>query len=118
WDNKLEESSGKYCALRLGFRQVKGLREEDIEVLTNCRTKMYSSINELRDIGLPEATLLKLAGADAFRSISLDRRQALWEVSTNDHPVVLFKGQLSPDAKDENISLPLMTMPEHVVHDY
>jgi len=102
----------------LGFRQVKGLRVEDIQVLVACRTKNYLSINELRDIGLPEATLLKLADADAFRSIGLDRREALWEVSTNDRPVVLFKGQMSPDAKDENVSLPVMSMPEHVVQDY
>jgi error-prone DNA polymerase len=105
-------------ALRLGFRQVKGLREEDIELLIKCRTKMFSSINQLRDLGLPEATLLKLADADAFRSFGLDRREALWEVSTNDRPVVLFKGQSSPDAQHENVSLPVMTMPEHVVHDY
>jgi len=118
WDNKLEERSGKYCPLRLGFRQVKGLREEDIKLLIAGRTKMYSSINELRDIGLTEATLEKLADADAFRSIGLDRRQALWEATTNDRPVALFKGQSSPDAQHENVSLPVMTMPEHVVHDY
>jgi error-prone DNA polymerase len=80
--------------------------------------KKYSCINELRDISLPEATLLKLADADAFRSIGLDRRQALWEVSTNDRPVVLFKGQPSPDSINENVSLPVMTLPEHVAHDY
>ena len=33
WDNKLEEKAGKYCALRLGFRQVKGLREEDMKII-------------------------------------------------------------------------------------
>ena len=128
WDNKiqppnplkgaLEPFSAKGNALRLGFRQVKGLREEDIKLLTAGRTKSFSSVNELRDLGLSEATLLKLADADAFRSIGLDRRQALWEVSTNDRPVVLFKGQASPDAQHENVSLPVMTMPEHVVHDY
>jgi error-prone DNA polymerase len=105
-------------ALRLGFRQVKGLREEDIKILETGRQKMFTSINELRDIGIPASTLLKLADADAFRSIGLDRRQALWEVSTNDRPVALFKGQQSPDAKGENVLLPLMTMPEHVVQDY
>ena len=69
WDNKLEEKSGKFCALRLGFRQVKGLREDDIEILVSARNKMYNSINELRDISVPEAALEKLADADAFRSI-------------------------------------------------
>ena len=52
WDNKLEESrwlsgSGKYCVLRLGFRQVKGIREEDMRVLTGARKKMFSSIHDL-----------------------------------------------------------------------
>ena len=49
WDNKLEEKAGKYCALRLGFRQVKGLREDDIKILIAARKKSYNSINELRD---------------------------------------------------------------------
>ncbi|HMJ48181.1 MAG TPA: OB-fold nucleic acid binding domain-containing protein, partial [Ferruginibacter sp.] len=118
WDNKLEEKSGKFCALRLGFRQVKGLREDDIEILVSARNKMYNSINELRDISIPEAALEKLADADAFRSIGLDRRKALWEVSTKDRSVEIFKGQQPADAKDENISLPVMAKSEHVVHDY
>jgi len=118
WDNKLEEKAGKYYALRLGFRQVKGLREDDIKVLLAAREKMYGSINELRDTGLSEAALERLADADAFRSIGLDRRQALWEVSTKDRPAALFEGQASADAKGENISLPVMKKSEHVVYDY
>ncbi len=118
WDNNLEEKTGKYCALRLGFRQVKGLRFDDIQLLLSCRNKMIQSINELRDSGPGEAALEKLANADAFRSIGLDRREALWEVSTKDRPVEMFKGQQAGDGKDENIVLPLMTTAEHVVQDY
>jgi error-prone DNA polymerase len=118
WDNLLEEKSGKFCALRLGFRQVKALREEDMKVLLEARRKRYTNINELRATGLPEATLKKLADADAFRSIGFDRREALWEVSAKDRPVALFSGQPSADAKEENVSLPRMTTSEHVVHDY
>ena len=118
WDNKLEERSGRYCALRLGFRQVKGLRQDDIEILLAARKKIYSTINELRDIGLSEAALEILAGADAFRSIGLDRREALWEVTTKDRPVKLFAGQPPADAKGENVSLPVMSTSEHVVNDY
>ncbi len=136
WDNKLEaedsgrsvgiedpgrsvgKKSGNYCALRLGFRQVKGLREEDINTLLSARKELYTSINSLRDIGLPESTLEKLAAADTFRSIGLDRRQALWEVSTKDRPSGVFSGQPAADAIDENVSLPRMTDSEHVVHDY
>ena len=118
WDNTLEEKSGRYCALRLGFRQVKSLRQDDIDILLNAEKKMYNSINDLRDMGLPAAALEKLADADAFRSIGLDRRQALWEVTTKDRPYAMFTGQPAADAKDENVTLPVMSASEHVVHDY
>ena len=118
WDNKLEEKSGKHCVLRLGFRQVKGLRQEDTAILVANRKQPYSSINALRDIALPEAALEKLADADAFRSIGLDRRKALWEVFTKDRPVAMFAGQPAADAAVENISLPAMSTSEHVIQDY
>jgi error-prone DNA polymerase len=118
WDNILEEKSGKYCVLRLGFRQVKGLREEDMQVLLEARKKMYSSVQELRDTGLSEAALEKLADADAFRSIGLDRRQALWEVSTKDRPLALNERKQALETAEEKVSLPEMTLPEHVAQDY
>ena len=118
WNNKLEERPGKYWTLRLGFRQVKGIREEDMNMLVCKRKELYTSINALRDIDLPEAALEKLANADAFRSIGLDRRHALWEVSTKDRPLGVFTGQPSEDAKDEKVVLPEMSISEHVVHDY
>jgi error-prone DNA polymerase len=124
WDNQLEPGNpnetktSQYRILRLGFRQVKGLRQDDMELLIAGRTTPYHSINALRDAAVPEAALEKLADADAFRSIGLDRRQALWEVSTKDQPVKLFKGQQPADAATENISLPVMSDSEHVVQDY
>jgi len=118
WDNTLGEKTNKYCVLRLGFRQVKGLREEDMNLLISNRRAFYTSINSLRDIGLPEAALEKLANADAFRSIDFDRRQALWETSAKDRPFGIFEGQVSAEAIDENVSLPTMTASEHVVKDY
>ncbi len=118
WDNNLEEKDGRFCVLRLGFRQVKGMRQEDMQVLLSHRQTSYTSINALRDIGLPEAALERLADADAFRSIGLDRRQALWEVSTKDRPQHMYQGQPAADAVKENITLPVMQTSEHVVHDY
>jgi len=118
WDNNFEENAGRYFALRLGFRQVKGLREDHIQLLILARKKMFSHINELRDAGVSDAALERLADADAFRSIGLDRRQALWEVSTKDKPEALFAGQIAEDGKTENIELPLMATSEHVVRDY
>ena len=97
--------------LRLGFRQVKGLRKEDIDLLVEKRIILYSNINTLRDAGIAESALEKLADADAFRSIGLDCRQALWEISTRGRPHTVFKNQPSPDAVEENITLPVMTTP-------
>jgi error-prone DNA polymerase len=116
WDNKLEEKSGKYFALRLGFRQIKGLREDDVQVLLRGRSKHYNNINALRDTGISAAALDKLADADAFRSIGLDRREALWEVTTKDAPVALFSGQ--PVHDEQQVNLPVMADSEHVVLDY
>ena len=119
WDNLLEEKSGSYCALRLGFRQVKGMREEDIHLLISARKKFFTDVNDLRDIGLSPSALEMLADADAFRSIGLDRREALWQIATcNDRPVALFAGQPSEDSREAKVSLPKMSVSEHVVNDY
>lgn len=119
WDNSLEEPSGKYRALRLGFRQIKGIREEDITVLINGRVAAYKNIPELRSAGVSQAALERLADADAFRSIGLDRREALWEVSAlMDRPIGLFEGQNQIQEAEGQIALPLMTKAEHVVQDY
>ena len=119
WDNTLEEKSGSCCVLRLGFRQVKGLRQEDMLVLITGREKMFSNLNELRNAGITQAVLEKLTDADAFNSMGLDRRMALWEISTgNDQPIGLFAGKISDPSPEENISLPRMRKSEHVVLDY
>lgn len=119
WNNLLEEKIDKYCTLRLGFREVKGLNEADMQVLVAARGKGYTGINALLDAGVPQAALEKLADADAFRSIGLDRRQALWEVSAlQDHPEALFAGQPSESVLETQVSLPLMQPAEHVIQDY
>jgi len=115
WDNTLEEQVGNYRALRLGFRQVKGLRPDEMQILVTGRAGGYKSMDQLRQLGLSDTTLEKLADADAFRSLGLDRRQALWEVSTKDQPIALFEDQQTPA---EQITLPALTISEHVVQDY
>jgi len=119
WDNLLEEKSGNYCALRLGFRQVRGLREEDMLLLITRRTKKFMHVDALRDAGISQSALEKLADADAFNSLGLDRREALWEISTgNDRHVALFAGHVVADSKEEEVSLPKMKISEHVLQDY
>jgi len=119
WDNTLEERSGKYFALRLGFRQVKGVSAEDMELLTVARKGRFRSVNSLLDAGVSLFSLEKLADADAFRSIGLDRRKALWEVSSlSDSPIGMFEGQPSESVAEGQLKLPLLTNAEHVVEDY
>ncbi|MBI3221241.1 MAG: error-prone DNA polymerase [Bacteroidetes bacterium] len=119
WDNKLEEKSGKYFALRLGFRQIKGMREEEVKLLIDGRKIGYHSIHQLRERGVTETVLEKLADADVFRSIDKDRRKALWEVTTKDFQAQgLFSEQSSTTTIEEKIELPEMATSEHVIHDY
>jgi hypothetical protein len=119
WDNKLEEKFGKYFALRLGLREIKGIREEEIEILVSARGSGFKSITALRDAGVSLASLERLADADAFRSIGMDRRKALWEVAAlQDMPEQLFKGQASESVLETQVALPLMSEGEHVVQDY
>lgn len=117
WDNTLENIPGEQCALRLGFRQIKGLREEEMQILTNARTQPFTHIHQLLEAGISHTALEKLADADAFRSIGFDRRQAFWEASAlADRPMGLFAGQPSP--READVELPQMTLAEHVIHDY
>lgn len=119
WNHTLEEQAGGRCAVRLGFRQVQGAREEDMQVLVSGRRRTYRHIGELVDAGVPPVALERLADADAFRSVGLDRRQALWKVSAlHDHPTGIFTGVPSENTKEGLAELPLMTPGEHVIRDY
>jgi error-prone DNA polymerase len=74
-----------------------------------------------RRSGLRRASLEKLAGADALRSLGLDRRQALWEVRglPKEVPLPLFDHARATDmGVEEAIALPVMPLSEHVVNDY
>lgn len=112
-------------ALRLGFRSIKGLSKERMEAFFSRRGDGYASVHDvwLRS-GLDVGDIEKLAQADAFRSIGLDRRAALWAVKALDgrnaaELLPLFERapeklrDLEPETR-----LPLMPLGEHVIHDY
>ena len=81
-----------------------------------------ASINSLRlTTGVQVATLERLAAADAFRSLGLDRRQALWEVRAlpASLPLPLFNWAEARETGEEpTVALPEMPLSEHVVNDY
>jgi error-prone DNA polymerase len=86
------------------------------------RRRPFASLEDFaRDTGLPKRALILLADADAFRSIGLDRRAALWAVRRlpDDVPLPLFEIAAAREQPDENVRpLPLMPLPEQVVADY
>ena len=194
--NMLEQGRGKYCAVRLGFRQIDGFRwtdpdeerlkkvqssfrgallrelgcaiahprihnprahvQNETTSLPNITTgvmdsgpapsgasrndgvdgaddwaarivaartrKPFTSLEDFaRETALPKRALIALADADAFRSIGLDRRAALWAVRRlpDDVPLPLFESAAAREQPDENAKpLPTMPLPEQVVADY
>jgi error-prone DNA polymerase len=84
--------------------------------------RRFTSLEDFaRDTGLPKRALILLADADAFGSIGLDRRAALWAVRRlpDDVPLPLFEAAAAREQPDEKVlPLPLMPLPEQVVADY
>ena len=93
WDNTLERRQDGALALRIGFRQIDGISEIDMQRLIAARTKSYTSVEDLSIRGkLFSRPMRLLADADAFRSLGLDRREAMWAVRRlpDDDPLPLF----------------------------
>ena len=68
-------------AIRLGLLQISGLKEDHANIIVARRGEGYTSVRDLwLATGLPIATLQKLAEADAFGSLGLSRREALWAI--------------------------------------
>ena len=173
--NTLEERSGDYHAVRLGFRQIDGFkwtdpdevwlkrslqsfrdappgagpesitmigsmdsglaprgapRNDGVDKLDDWAERIVAARNRrpftsledfARDTALPKRALILLADADAFRSIGLDRRAALWAVRRlpDDVALPLFEAATAREQPDEHAApLPDMPLPEQVVADY
>ena len=104
------------------------------QTILKARGEGYSDIPSLwTRSGAPVGMLERLADADVFRSLGLDRRAALWAVKGLDggalhatakrttasaaKPLMTWGG--TGDLFDEKrVDLPETTLGEHVVHDY
>jgi error-prone DNA polymerase len=113
---------GSLKAVRLGLRQIRGLNQEEGSRLVAARTAGARDLESLaRRAQLSRRSLELLAEADAFRSLGLDRRAALWaakglapEVKAEaDAPLLARMGVAEPP-----VALPAMTLPQDVAEDY
>ncbi len=150
WDCTLEAGGADgRPALRIGLRQIDGLQEDEVKKLVAARGGQgegqslapaqvlaphpgplpaggergkYRDVHDLwARARLRLISLEKLAAADAFRSVGLDRRQALWDVKALGaaEPLPLFAWTQTREAAAEPfVQLPEMRLSEHVVNDY
>jgi error-prone DNA polymerase len=139
WDCTLEPTSASASggeirhAVRLGFRLIGGLSEPELKKLVAARGNGFSSIERLAAVaGVSRFTIERLAEADTFRSLGLDRRAALWAARRLDTiGISPSRGGktgaglplLTPHLGDEffsepKVALPAMPLCEHVVEDY
>ena len=123
WDCTLERDAAGAPALRLGFRQLDGFHRAWADAIVAARAAggRFDSLDALaRRAGLGRPALKLLADADAFRSLGLGRRAALWE--TRRAPpgeLPLFAAvRASGLGAEPDMALPAMAGSEHVVLDY
>jgi error-prone DNA polymerase len=119
WETTLEqiENSSRH-AIRLGLHIVSGLSEKEAQALVAARGPGYGTPAEIaRRAGCTRRALDRLAQADAFSSMTIGRRQALWKTSVLDGKIPpLFAGADLFD--DPKADLPSTTASQEVLADY
>ncbi len=122
WNNTMEPDGRGGLALRLGFRQIKSMREEEAHWIASSRGNGFQTVEDVwRRAGTPSRILSVLAEADVFASLGLTRREALWEAQAikGAQPLPLFSSGLEGEGIVEPMAdLPKMTIGEEVVADY
>jgi error-prone DNA polymerase len=125
WDCRLETPSDRrshHAAVRLGLRQIKGFKSAEAELLVKAREAGGRTLEDfVLRAGLSRRGLELLAEADAFRSLGVDRRQALWAVkgltpdinAARDAPLLTRQS-----LKEAQVQLPFMSQPKEVAEDY
>ena len=127
WDCTLEPTRGRYLAVRLGFRQVRGLANVHGAAIVGARgPARFDSVEEVwRRAGTPRMAIERLAEADAFHCIAENRRQGLWKVKgLGEAPLPLFaaaderEAKFAPEGLEPMVALRAMAEGREVVEDY
>jgi error-prone DNA polymerase len=114
----------RHIALRLGLRQIDGFTEAAaIQIATARADGPFRDVSELRErAGLTPAQIERLAAADAFNSLDLTRRQALWDarslIAAPDLPLFAAAKARGEGTERAATRLPVMPLSEEVVADY
>ncbi len=116
WDSRIDEGG----AVRLGLREIKGLRREiALNIAVDRKKRPFSDIADLAArCALGKRELDLLAAADALRSLAGHRRQAAWAVADSGRRAVqgdLFAGLPAPEAA---VELAAPTLADNLVADY
>jgi error-prone DNA polymerase len=129
WDCTLEPVEGTdRHAVRLGMRLVRGFATADAARIAAARADdPFASVDDMwRRSGVPVASLVELAEADAFLpSLRLERRDALWAIKAlRDEHLPLFTVAAEREARaiveqqEPEVELRQMTEGHNVVEDY
>lgn len=129
WDCTLEPTDDENrFAVRLGLRMVKGLANGHGAAIIAARAdQRFASVDDLwQRAGVPQASLVQLAEADAVRpAFGLSRREALWAIrALRDEPLPLFaaatarEAAIVPEFSEPTVLLRPMAAGGEVVQDY
>ncbi len=120
WDTTLEPISTGGFAVRLGLRQIGGLRADHMARLMAARDAPFRDLEDLKTRARLTAPIIRrLAEADAVRSMFIDRRQALWEAKgLRDAPDLPLFRDTRDEGAEVTVPLPVMPVCEQVVADY
>lgn len=111
------EAPGGSLAVRLGWRMLNGFAEADARRLVAIRgERPFTSQTEFgQRTGFGRAVISRLAYADAFRGLGIDRRQAVWQALPENEPVRLWEHTANPEPV---ATLPAVTPQDEVIADY
>ena len=122
WNNTMEFDETGGLALRLGFRQIRSMKQIESETISNVRGNGYQTIEDVwRRAGIQPYLLNILAAADVFLSFKISRREAIWQAKAISGKKVLplFSQHWQNEfIQEEIVHLPKMTLGENIVEDF
>ncbi len=117
WDCTLEGEDPPM--LRLGFRVIRGTIKNEVKKIPQAKRPFVSPDKLWRETNVSASQLRILAKGDAFRSMGLDRQQALWSLrKLSDAPLPLFDRVENIYQDKEEAPLPQISEQLHIIMDY